>query len=319
VRAFEQRLKYAHANVETQKGVLRFAETQFREGAASKLDVTQARSNLAQTEKLIPVLERGLRQANNQLCVLLGTPPRDLSPELGPAEIPESPAEVVVGIPAELLRRRPDVRRAEREVAAQSAQIGVAAADLFPAFTINGSINWQAAKFSNLFGPAANAGFIAPTFNWDILNYGRIMNNIRGQDARFQQLAIEYQQAVLDANAEAENAVYAFLRAKDRLRSLQESVDATAESTRLVTFRWKEGAEPMNRVYVLQRDLVLVQDELAVGQADVALSLIRIYRALGGGWQIRYGYGAAEDWAGTAETIQLPQPSEAEGDTDAQE
>ena len=160
MREFEKRLEPARANVKIQQGSLRIAESRFRNGAVSELDVTQAKSSLAQTEAMIPVLEKGERLANNRLCVLLGTPPRDLRPELGAAPIPAAPPEIVVGIPAELLRRRPDVRRAERQVAAQSALIGVAVADLFPAFTINGSISWQAQQFPDLFSSAANAGLL---------------------------------------------------------------------------------------------------------------------------------------------------------------
>ena len=132
--------------------------------------MTQATSNLAQTQALIPLFEKGLRLANNRLCVLLGTPPRDLRPELGPGKIPRSGPEVVVGIPADLLRRRPDIRRAERQVAIQSAQIGVAAADMFPTFTINGTMNWQAQDFGDLFSSAAFGGTVGPAFNWKILN-----------------------------------------------------------------------------------------------------------------------------------------------------
>ncbi len=121
-----------------------------------------------------------------------------------------------------MLRRRPDIRRAEREVAAQSARIGIAAADLFPAFTINGSINWQANTFGDMFSPAANAGFINPGFNWNILNYGRIRNNIRAQDAKFQELAIQYQEIVLKSNTEVEDAIVSFLKAQDQTRSLRE-------------------------------------------------------------------------------------------------
>ncbi len=319
LRAFEQRLAYANANVETQQGSLRIARSRFENGAVSELDVTQARSNLARTQSLIPVLRRGARQANNRLCVLLGTPPRDLRPQLGPGEIPSPPGEVVVGVPADLLRRRPDVRRAERQVAVQSAQIGVAAADLFPAFAINGSLNWQAANFSDLFSSGANAGSIGPVFNWNILHYGRIRHNIRVQDARFQELAITYQETVLQANAEAEDAIVSFLEAQHEVEALTESVVATQRSVELSLTQYREGAIDFNRVFSLQSNLVQEQDRLATAQADVATSLIRIYKALGGGWQIRLDqYPAGLDWDAsppeleplTEELVQPPPPIE---------
>jgi len=291
LREFQQRLKYARANVRTQEGSLKLAEARFRNGAVSELDVTQAKSNLGQTRALIPVLERQLREANNRLCVLMGIPPRDLRGELGEAPIPKAPATVVVGIPAQLLRRRPDIRRAEREVAAQSARIGIAAAELYPRFTINGSINWQAADFSDLFSSAANAGFIGPAFNWNILNYGRIVNAVRAEDARFQQLAVDYQQTVLKANEEVENAVITFLKSQEQVKALEYSVKATQRSVELALIQYRGGSIDFNRVFNLESALVQQQDQLAEAQANVVIGLIRVYKALGGGWQIRYGGG----------------------------
>jgi len=287
VRTFEQRLRYARENVKSQQGSLELAETRFRLGGASELDVTQAKSNLGQTEALIPVFEEGERLANNRLCLLLGVPPRDLRPEIGESEIPSASPEVVVGIPAELLRRRPDVRAAERQVAAQSALIGIATADLFPAFTINGSLNWQASKFSALFGSSANAGFIAPQFNWAILNYGRIVNNIAAENAVFQQRAVQYQQTVLEAQTEAENAIVSFLRGQEQVAALRRSVEATQRSVELVLTQYREGSVDFDRVFNVQSALTGQQDRLAEAEASVSLALVRLYKALGGGWQIR--------------------------------
>lgn len=293
MRAFEKRLEYAHANVATQQGSLAIAQSRFDNGAVSELDVTQAKSNLAQTQALIPQLEKGRRLANNRLCVLLGTPPHDLGPELGTGNIPRAGAEVVVGIPADLLRRRPDVRRAERQVAIQSAQIGVAAADLFPTFAINGTLNYQAQDFSNLFSSAAMGGVIGPSFNWNILNYGRIRNNIRVQDARFQELALAYQQTVLEANAETENAIVSFLESQNQVKALAEGVVATTRSVELAMVQYREGDIDFNRVFNLESTLVEQQDKLAEVEAEVATSLMRIYKALGGGWQIRLQHHGA--------------------------
>lgn len=310
MRAFDQRLAYARSNVTAQQGSLRLAEARFRNGAVSELDVTQAKSNLGQTEALIPTLEFGLRDANNRLCVLLGTPPRELLPQFGPGPIPSSGPDVVVGIPADLIRRRPDVREAERNVAAQSALIGVAVADLFPTFSISGSINYQATKFSRLFSSGSNAGFIAPGFNWNILNYGRIVNGIRAQDARFQQAAVNYQQTVLGANAEVENAIIGFLTAQEQVRALQYSVTATQRSVELSMTQYREGLIDFNRVFNLQSALVQQQDDLATAQASVALNLVRIYKTLGGGWQIRLGAGYAAQviQQAPAEEVEAPNP-----------
>ncbi len=312
VRAFQQRLEFARANVAAQEGSLRIAESRLRAGAVSELDVTQARSILGQTEALIPVLERGLRLSNNRLCVLLGIPPRDLVEELGTEPIPSAEPEVVVGIPAELLRRRPDVRRAEREVAAQSAQIGIAAADFFPTFAINGTLTWAAGTFDGMFNSSSQGGVIGPTFNWKILNYGRILNNVRVQETRFQRLAIEYQQTVLNANAEIEDAIVSFLRAQEEVRALERSVAATARSVEIVLKQYQEGAVDFNRVFNLQSTLVTQQDQLAESEANVALSLIGIYRTLGGGWQIRNGYRRPARDVEMGEEIITPPPAEEE-------
>ncbi|MFV1966308.1 MAG: efflux transporter outer membrane subunit [Pirellulaceae bacterium] len=290
LRQFEQRLAYAQANVEAQEGSLKIAEARFRAGETFEIDVTMSTSVLEQTRALVPLYEMGTRQAGIRLCQLLGIPSRDLYSELGPGKIPQAPPEVIVGIPAELLRRRPDVRRAERDVAAQSALIGVATADLFPEFTINGTINWQAGEFPDLFTGAANAGSIGPAFNWKILHYGRIRNGILVQDARFQQLAIQYQQKVIDANAEVEDAIVSFLKTQEQVQSLRKGVTATQRSLELANIRWREGQESYLPIFIFQSALVTEQDGLAAAEAEVAVSLIRLFKALGGGWQIRYGY-----------------------------
>jgi NodT family efflux transporter outer membrane factor (OMF) lipoprotein len=294
LREAQQRLAYARANVKAQEGSLKIAEARVRAGETFEIDVTMSKSVLEPTRALIPLYEQQSRQAVIRLCQLLGVPPRDLSGELGPGKIPVAPPEVVVGIPAELLRRRPDVRRAEREVAAQSAQIGVATADLFPEFSINGTISWQANQFPDMFTSAASGGSIGPAFNWKILHYGRIRNNILAQDARFQQLAIQYQQQVIDANAEVEDAIIAFLKSQQRVQSLRLGVAATQRSLELATTRWQEGQDSYLTIFIFQSSLVSEQDGLASAEAEVATNLIRLYKALGGGWQLRHAYDDTE-------------------------
>ena len=175
----------------------------------------QARSTLESTEAEVPEFQIQLRQTNNQLCILLGIPPEELETILGPGPIPAAPPEVAIGIPADLLRRRPDVRRAERQAAAQSAQIGIAEAQFYPAISVNGTLGASAQNFSHLFDPTAFQGNIGPSFQWNVLNYGRILNNVRYQDARFQELVATYQQAVLTASQDAENGIVTFLRGTD--------------------------------------------------------------------------------------------------------
>jgi NodT family efflux transporter outer membrane factor (OMF) lipoprotein len=266
---------------------LKVAEARFKAGTVSELDVDQARSTLAQTEAQIPELEIGLRQTNNQLCILLGIPPEELQARLGNGSIPSAAAEVAVGIPAELLRRRPDVRRAERLAAAQSALIGVAEADFYPHISIIGSIGYSAERPKRLFRSSSLAGLIGPSFQWDILNYGRIRNNVRLQDAKFQELVTAYQNTVLFANQEVENGLVTFLRAQERTRFQADSVEAAEKAVNVALTQYRAGTVDFTRVTQLEQTLVLLQDTLALARGEIALGLIQVYRALGGGWQIR--------------------------------
>ncbi len=314
VRIAEQRLAYARHNAEIQRGSLRLAEARLRDGVTTRLDVTQARSDLANTEASIPLLESSRRQAINQLCILLGMPPRSLDAMLAASNgIPKAPAHIAIGIPAELLRRRPDVRRAEREIAAQSAMIGVATSELYPHFSINGSISLDAMQFADLFNADSFAGAVGPAFRWNILNYGRLTNNVRVHEARFQQLAVRYQNTVLQANAEAENALVGFLKAQQQVRSLAESADAAGESVELVTSQYREGTVDFNRVFNTQQFLTQQQDQLAVARGSVAQNLIQLYKALGGGWEIRLSAPASQVALATAPTepVAIPEAPEA--------
>lgn len=307
LRTAQQRLRFAKENAKIQAGSLKLANDRVEAGAVTRLDSTQAQTVLANTQQLIPLYENQIRAANNSLCVLLGIPPRDLIPELGEGPIPSLPADIVVGVPANLLRRRPDVRAAERRAAAQSAAIGVAAADLLPHFSIVGSMRLDAEKFSELFTSASSAGTISPGFNWDILNYGRLINNVNLQDAAFQELAVEYQQTVLEAAAEVENSINTFLKSKERLEYVARAVEASKESVELADTQYKTGAVDYNRVFNLQTVLVADQDNLAFVQGEAARSVVATYKALGGGWEVRYGIRRG---APPAPTEEVPAPQQ---------
>jgi NodT family efflux transporter outer membrane factor (OMF) lipoprotein len=284
-RTNQQRLEYARRNVEIQTSTLDLAQTRFDVGTTTELDVQQAKSNLAQTASTIPPLEIGLRQAGNSLCILLGIPAADLSAMLEVKPIPAAPVDLAVGIPAELLRRRPDVRRAERDVAAQSEQIGIATADFYPRLSINGFIGYTGNNLKDLFSSKGFTGIVFPTFQWNILNYGRIMNNVRAQDANFRGKVLTYQQTVLRAGREVENALVAFMQTQVQARRLEESVAAAERSVELVTDQYRGGITDFNRVFNTQATLVNQQDQLAVARGNIALNLIAVYKALGGGWQ----------------------------------
>jgi NodT family efflux transporter outer membrane factor (OMF) lipoprotein len=290
LRAFEERLAVAHANVTIQERSYDLALARYEGGAVTALDAEQAKSLLADTSSQIPGLEAGLRQTRNTICILLGVPPEDLAELLPPAgTIPTVPAELAVGIPAELLRRRPDVRRSERELAAQSARIGIAKADLLPQFALVGSISLAAEDFAELMEGRSVEGFGGPTFRWAILNYGRISSNVRVQDARYQALVGDYENTVLRAQAEVENSIASFLGARSQVGLLTDSVGAATRAVELADLQYREGATDYTRVLDSQQFLVTEEDRLVTTRANVALSVASLYKALGGGWEVREG------------------------------
>lgn len=292
-RVAQQRIKIAQDNVHIQEEVLALADEKFRVGTSTKLDVEQARSVLEQTRSTIPAFEIELGQANDTLCTLLGMPPQDLALRLGPGTntadgpIPHTPTVVAAGIPAELLRQRPDIRSAEREIASQSAKIGVAEADLYPAFSIGGTIGYESQNLTTLFESQSFFGSIIPGFRWNILNYGRILNNIRFQESKFLELVATYQNQVLTAAREVQTSLRAFLKSRERADNLARSVEAAKAASELGLQQYRTGTVPFNTVFNLETTQVQQQDQLAVAQGNIALNLINVYRALGGGWEVR--------------------------------
>jgi NodT family efflux transporter outer membrane factor (OMF) lipoprotein len=295
IRTLEKRVQIAQQNVETQRESLRIAGVRFQYGTTSRLDVEQAQTVLNNTLASIPALETQLRQAKNGLSLLLGLPPGELTDLLaGLPEIPVSPPHVAVGIPADLLRRRPDIRSAEHQAAAQSALIGVAKADLYPAFSLSGTFGFLSSdvgnfNLSDIFQWGSRTYQVGPFFQWNFLNYGRITNNVRVQDARLEQLLIAYQNAVLKAQQEVEDALVAFLRAQERAEFLAQSTSAAKNSLDLAVLQYREGAKDFTTVLTAQQALQSEQDNLAITLGNISSSLVGVYRALGGGWEIREG------------------------------
>lgn len=299
IRTFENRIQLAEDNVTLQKRSLKITEVRFQNGATTELDVQQAKTLLRNTQSTIPQLETGYRQAKHALSTLLGKPPSELNNILaGANDIPVALSEVAIGIPAELLRRRPDIRRAELETASQSALIGVAKADLYPSFSLFGSLGLRSSSGTNttrsgkdgaeeLFQSDSIVFFGGPAFTWNIFNYGRIKNQVRVQDARFQQLIVNYQDTVLRAAREVEDAMIGFLRAQETEVLLSDSVDAAARSVELALLQYRDGVTDYQRVIDTQTSLVNQQDIWTQSRGDIATNLIAMYKALGGGWQIR--------------------------------
>ena len=303
LRTAEERLALARQNVKIQQDTSRLANVRFKEGEVSELDVTQARSLLRDTEALIPQLQTGIRQAKNALSTLLGRPPGDLTDIMGrngkAKKIPIPPDGIAVGIPADLLRRRPDIRLAEYLAAAQSARIGFAKADFYPRVSLAGSLGFDTseeggfasnnATSSDLFKGNSFTYSAGPSVEWPILNYGRIRNRVRVEDARLQQLLIAYQNKVLLAAREVEDALEAFVRSRESVNYLTGSVKDAQRSVDLALIQYREGSVDYQRVLETQRFLVRQQDKLAEKRGGVVLNLVAAYKALGGGWEIRRG------------------------------
>lgn len=290
-RTLQNRLNVAEQNAKLQQRTLEIADVQFRNGKVTELDVAQGKENLAATLSAIPAFESSIRQTGNAICVLLGQPPHDLSDELGEGPIPQAPTKVFVGIPADLLRRRPDVRRAERLAAAQSAAIGVAEADFYPQIAITGFIGLESQNLSNLFNSKSIDGTIGPGFRWNVLNYGRIRNNVRLNEARFYQLVLDYQSTVLTANQEVEDGIVSFIKERERANALSESATQAQRAVDISTTQYQRGRINFQPVVYTQQILAERQDQLATSRGAVSANVVAVYKAVGGGWQTRTGGG----------------------------
>jgi len=303
LRTFEERLEIARENVKIQQDSLQIAQVRFEAGAVTELDVAQAKALLSNTQASMPRFEAGIRQAKNALAILLGKLPGEIDGMISGARlIPKTPPDVVVDIPAELMRRRPDIRLAEYQIATQSPLIGVSKAELFPAFQLFGSIglatstsrNTKAggpggSDFGDLFSSDSLEFFGGPSFTWNLFNYGRIKNRVRTEDARLQQLAVNYTDTVLRAHQEVEDSLVGFLRKQQEAGYLLDSVKASQRSVDLSMLQYKEGMVDYQRVLDTQRSLSDQQDFWTATRGEVILNLVSLYKALGGGWQIREG------------------------------
>lgn len=295
LRTLEARLRIARENVARQREALRIAENRFRGGVVTKRDVYQAENVLGATEASIPALLIGVQEARDALSLLLGLPPGGIDAFVGDGpDIPAAPPQVAVGIPADLLRRRPDIRAAELDAVAQCAQIGVAKADLLPAFSLVGNVGTLSSDLSrgslgDLFTAGSWAYAAGPTVQWNVLNYGQITNNVRLQDARFQELLVGYQQAVLAAQREVQDALAMYVQSQRQAAFLRASTAAAEGALRIALNEYREGTADFTTVLTAEQNLLAAQNDLAVARGNIPLGLIAAYRALGGGWQIRDG------------------------------
>lgn len=289
IRTNQTRLELAYQNLELQKESLRITQAKFDAGEVSALDQEQANTLLFNTEATISTIEPTLQQLKNSLAILLGKPPHDMSGLLGEAtQIPTVQTDISLGMPQDLLRRRPDIRSSERRLASQSAQIGYAITELYPHFILGGTVGTDVTtQGSNLFKSDYSSWDTFASFQWNIFNYGRLKSNVRLQDAVFQQQLEDYRETVLEAQGEVENAIVAFFASEKQMNAYTQAVGASQRAAELSKLQYQDGLVNFNTVISILQTLAYQEDILAQTQGDTATNLIDVYKSLGGGWEIR--------------------------------
>jgi NodT family efflux transporter outer membrane factor (OMF) lipoprotein len=284
-RTLQTQLQVAEENLKAQMETLQITEWRFEAGIVSTLDVEQAKSNLGNTRSQLPRLRSGIEEAKNRLAVLLGVFPGALEAELSVRKpIAETPLEVAVGVPAEVLRRRPDVRRAERQLAAQTARVGVATADLYPRLSLPGSIGLEALSTRNLFSIGSRVASVAGSFAWTIFKGGAIRQTIEVQNALQEQALKQYEATILIALKDVDNALVAYAEEQERRQALVQATQAARRAAELARVQYTSGLIDFQSVLDAERSLLSFQDQLAQSQGQVTSNLISLYKALGGGW-----------------------------------
>ncbi|MCL6583102.1 MAG: efflux transporter outer membrane subunit [bacterium] len=302
VRLLQSRLAIAEESLKAQEETYQLILWRSEAGLASDLEVEEAKSNLEESRSLIPSLRTSLDQTLNRLALLLGKNPGSLNEELSsPAPIPIAPPEVAIGVPAEVLHRVPAVRKAERQLAAQTARVGVAESERYPKFSLSGSIGLESAAFTDLLTPAARQILrIGQKFSWPLFDAGRIRQNVEVQNCLREQAVIAYQQAILTALKDVEDALVAFAQEQVRRQHLVEASQAARRAEELARSRYLCGLIDFQTVLDTQRSWLSLKNQLAISDSEVVCNLIRLYKALGGGWT-NYSTEAAPHFLGANE------------------
>lgn len=295
IRTYEEQIRITKANIVVQKMGLKIARARFNAGQASLVDVEQALTELAQTEATLPTNVANLQKQKDALAVLLGTIPNGIDQVIQKSQgIPKAPSSVAVGIPKEALARRPDIHQARLEAVGQSASIGATKANLYPALSLTGAFAFSAnnigqSSITDIFHWPNRNIVAGPSLSWPILNYGQITNAVRAQDASFQQALLNYMNVVLKAQQEVQDNITAYIEAKKAVYFLTKANTAATKSLQLALVRYKEGETDFTPVLNAEQQQLSVQTSLVNAQGDIPQALVALYRALGGGWEIRGG------------------------------
>ena len=285
LRGYQRQLQVSRENLKAQEQTHQLTRDRFKAGLTSELDAARSEAQVAMTRSQMPPLEEGVERAIHRLSVLIGHPPASLHARLDPlTTIPASPLEIPVGLPSDLLKRRPDIRRAERELAAASARIGVAKSDLFPRFFLTGAVGLQSLDSADFLNAGSRSWSLGPSLKWPIFSAGRIRQNIQVQKARELQAALRYEEVVLKSLEEVENALVSFGKEQERHRALNDAERATRRAASLATEQHRAGLVDFLTVLEAERSLLATQEEQARSERSLGQDLIRVYKALGGGW-----------------------------------
>ena len=286
LRTTQKQILLTENNVRSQRSTYQLTIDRFNSGLAADLDVRRAELNLAITEATLPALYSRQEGLLNSLSLLVGEMPGGIRKQIGTsATIPGAEAPVFAGIPADLLRQRPDIRSAERRVAAQNAQIGVATSEWYPRFLLVGDLRLESFDYDNLLNGASQAYGFGPQIRWNIFSGGRIRNQVRAEEARTRLAVVAYERTVLQAVGEAETAMTAYVQEKERNAILKRAVEAAAISVDQTQTLYKSGLTDFQNVLNMERDLFQQQNAQASSEGEIALRMIDIFRAVGGGWQ----------------------------------
>jgi len=286
LRGSQRRLAIARENIQIQKKTVELTQGRLAAGLGSRLAVVQAQALLAGTQAKVPAMEASIRQAIHRLGVLAGREPGALFDELlPPATIPPVPPEVPVGLPSDLLRRRPDIRRAERELAAATASIGVATAELFPHFSLSGLLGLQSATAADLLSRSSQFWTVGPALRWPIFDAGRVRAAIQVQTARQEAALAQYEKTVLTALEEVESAMVGVVKGREADTALAQAVETTSLSEDIALELYQKGLVDFLNVLQSEQALYQAQDQLVQHRQDLAITLVALFKALGGGWE----------------------------------
>jgi len=285
VRSFQSRIEVAERNLNIQDETYQLAQLRYEAGLANEFAVHQSKYNLENTRSNIPALRTALEEAMNRLALLMGDNPGAIHAELKEQKpVPVSRPDIAVGVPADVLRQRPDIRRAERQLAAQTARIGVATAEMYPKINLTGSIGFESLTLDNLISAGSRAYSFGPRITLPIFNAGSIRSNIEVQSALQEQYLIQYEITVLNALEEVENALVAYMEEQNRRQSLSDAKRAASQASAFAQDLYKAGLTDFTSVLDAQRSLLSFEDQLIQSEGRIISNLVRLYKALGGGW-----------------------------------